>query len=285
MGTHLPAALRNPGYTRIATAPQFGLRWLCLARLSLPTAGATWVLDTGPDEVGVDILGGLGTLTADGPSGRTEYASVGQRRDAFGGPPTMVYLPRSSTAHLTCVTAPLEAVVFRAQARRDTLPRLLQPDDVHPQTFGRSNWLRSVYPSIGTEVDADRLMMGETHTPSGNWSSYPPHKHDCERPPEHVSEEIYHFLLDPRFGFGLQTLWDPAAPAEGMNKAVFAVHDGESIIIPSGYHPVVAAPGFRMITVWAYAGDQRTWGAWSAEPEYANLLETSNPLPRDGDPV
>jgi 5-deoxy-glucuronate isomerase len=276
VGAHLPSPPRQPGCVPIAAPPEHGLRWLSLSRLSLRTAGASWDLDSGPDEVGIDILGGVGALAARGPSGQTEFAAMGQRGQPFEGPPTMVYLPRSTVARLTCLTPPLEAILFRVQARRDTLPRLLRPGDVPAEDFGRSNWSRSVYPCIGPEVDTDRLMMGETHSPSGSWSSYPPHKHDCERPPEHVSEEIYHFLINPPFGFGLQTMWTPPARNEEPEQTAYVVHNGDSVIIPSGYHPVVVAPGFRMITVWAYAGDLRVWGAWAAEPEFARLLDQSD---------
>jgi len=277
MGSHLPAPPRQPGYTPIAAAPQFELRWLGLAKLRLPVNGDTYTLEAGGNEVGIDILGGQAAVSARGPSGPTDYVQVGQRPSPFSGPPTMIYLPRATTARITCVSGPLEALLFQAPARRDTLPRVLRPGDVRAQDFGQSNWQRSVYPCIGSEVDADRLMMGETHTPSGNWSSYPPHKHDSEQPPEHVSEEIYHFLIDPPFGFGLQTLWAQPSRSEPPEQAAYAVHNGDSVIIPDGYHPVVVAPGFQMITVWAYAGDSRVWGAWAAEPEYARLLEQPDP--------
>jgi 5-deoxy-glucuronate isomerase len=275
MGSHLPAIPGQSGYTVIAAAPHHGLRWLGLARLRLPIAGESFALETGPDEVGIDILGGKMGVSARGPSGPAEYAHVGQRPSPFAAPPTMLYLPRATTALITCESAPLEAILFRAPSRRDTLPRVIRPEEVAAQEFGQSNWRRLVYPCVGADFDADRLMMGETHTPSGNWSSYPPHKHDTERPPEHVSEEIYYFLIDPEFGFGLQTLWDsPETPGIAAPKA-YVVRHGDTIVIPSGYHPVVAAPGFRMITAWAYAGDTRAWGAWAAEPAYAELLDAA----------
>jgi len=282
MGTYLPALPKQAGLTPVCAAPQFGLRFLSLASLRLPTTGAVHTLDTGSDEVGLDLLAGVGAITARGPWGEVEYPEAGRRASAFAGPPSMVYLPRHSLAHITCHLAPLEALVVRAKSRRDGRPRLLQPEATEVLTFGHANWERSVFACIGPDVEADRLMMGETHTPSGNWSSYPPHKHDTNQPPERVSEEIYHFLIDPPFGFGLQTLWNPATPPKAPEQTAIVVHNGDSVIIPDGYHPVVVAPGFRMITVWACAGDRRAWGAWSAEPEYARLLEA--PSSPDGEP-
>jgi 5-deoxy-glucuronate isomerase len=252
-----------------------------MAMLSLAEHGATYTFDTGPHEVGVDVLGGAMSVMARGPNGTFEHNEIGLRGTPFAGPPTMLYLPRSTSARFTCLAPPLDAIVFKALARRDSPPRLVRPSECEAQSFGRANWQRTVYPCIGIDVDADMLMMGETHTPSGNWSSYPPHKHDTEQPPESASEEIYHFRIDPEFGFGLQTLWDPTTASDRGGSIAHVVHDGDTVVIPRGYHPVVVAPGFRMITVWAYAGDRRSWGNWSTPPEYARLLEQFD-LHREG---
>ena len=277
MGTYLPAATPLPGYAPIIEPLECGLRFLSMARLRLAECGATYGLRTEAHEVGIDILGGSAAVTVSGPTGTMEAGEVGQRASAFAGPPTMLYLPRSTTSQFTCLAAPLDAIIFKAIARRDGLPRLISAGEAGALSFGEANWQRTVYPCIGVEVDAERLMMGETHTPSGNWSSYPPHKHDTELPPESPSEEIYHFLIDPGFGFGLQALWDPGVAPERGSAVAHVVRDGDTMIIPRGYHPVVVAPGFRMITVWAYAGDRRAWGSWSTHPEYAQLLERSDP--------
>jgi 5-deoxy-glucuronate isomerase len=220
----------------------------------------------------LDVLSGACTLTLEGEWGSVWYEKVGQRDSPFAGPPSMVYVPRDTDLTITCLASPLSAVVVRAPSRRDTAPVLINAGDVPFESFGRGNWQRDVYPCIGPNVDADRIMMGETHLPSGNWGSYPPHKHDQDKPPEMVSEEIYHFLINPPHGFGMQALWTAPGASQPINDA-YLLRNGDTVVIPCGYHPTVVAPGFRMITVWAYAGEARVWGSWAVDPTYVELLE------------
>jgi 5-deoxy-glucuronate isomerase len=244
-----------------------------MGRLFLPRAGATHILHTQDQETVIDVLSGTCAMTLARSTERSAYEVVGQRSSPFDGPPTMVYIPRGMDVTITCTAAPLHAVLVSVPSRSDTAPALITPEDVSAAPFGRNNWQRSVYPSVGLDVQADRIMMGETHTPSGNWSSYPPHKHDEDNPPEEVlSEEIYHFLIDPPHGFGMQRLWTAPGHPEPINEA-YPLRDGDTVAIPRGYHPTVVAPGFRMVTVWAYAGDERSWGGWAPDSTFAELLE------------
>ena len=96
-----------------------------------------------------------------------------------------------------------------------------------------------------------RLMVGETFNPPGNWSSYPPHKHDG-RDGEPTLEEMYYFTIDPPQGFGQQILYTN----EG-ESAAHSVKDGDAVLLPYGYHPVAASPGYRLCYLWGMAGEQR----------------------------
>jgi 5-deoxy-glucuronate isomerase len=96
--------------------------------------------------------------------------------------------------------------------------------------------------------------VGETFNEPGGWSSYPPHKHDRHDPPAEVAlQEVYHFRLQPRQGFGIQRMYSP----ERGTDEVLVVEDGDTVLIPFGYHPVVAAPGYRLYYLWALAGEGR----------------------------
>jgi 5-deoxy-glucuronate isomerase len=251
------------GLTQIVGPPQSDLRLLSMGRLHLSAPGATFSTHTAEQELVIDVLGGTGSVELIGPAGTISVDQVGQRETPSGGPPSMLYIPRRTAVSFTCLSAPLDAVVARAPINASEAPR---------EDFGRDNWQRVVYPCIGLNVDANGILMGETHIPSGNWASYPPHKHDENTPSEMVSEEIYHFLIDPPHGFGMQYLWTAPGDSRPIREA-YPLHNGDTVAIPRGYHPTVVAPGFRMITVWAFAGERRAWGRWSAEPAFEKLLQ------------
>jgi 5-deoxy-glucuronate isomerase len=270
---HYPAQPSTHGLARVVGPPQSALRWLALDRLILETEGDQCAVSTGPDEAGIDVCSGTAEVALRGEWGKVTYPSVGQRSSPFAGVPSMVYIPRNTELIITSLAGPLTALLVRSPSRRDTLPCLIGPDQVVTEAFGRDNWQRQVHVCIGMNVDADRIVMGETHTPSGNWSSYPPHKHDIDSGSERAAEEIYHFRIDPPHGFGMQYLWTaPGHPELPIHEA-YSLRDGDTVAIPRGYHPTVVAPGFRLVTVWAFAGEARSWRCWSVEPRYGELLE------------
>jgi len=116
---------------------------------------------------------------------------------------------------------------------------------------------------LGPEHEAGRLLVGETINPPGNWSSYPPHKHDEHRPPLEVQlEEVYLFKVDPPGGFGVQLRYDDDG------EDVRTVRDGDVAVITSGYHPVVAAPGYSLYYLWVRAGNGRVMAPF-LQPQHA----------------
>ena len=109
----------------------------------------------------------------------------------------------------------------------------------------------------------------EVYTPSGNWSSYPPHKHDVHNPPGEVDlEEIYYYRIDKP-----GRLRDPAGlHARPAARRDLTVRDGEMVLIPEGYHPVVAAHGYNVYYLNALAGSARSMAA-SDDPDYQWVKE------------
>jgi 5-deoxy-glucuronate isomerase len=128
---------------------------------------------------------------------------------------------------------------------------IVQPDDVVVQARGKPGWQRAVHDVIADAVPARRLLVGETFNEPGQWSSFPPHKHDG-RDGEPALEEVYYYRFDHPEGFGFQGLYEAGGEAE----AVFLKH-GSIVGIPRGYHPVCAAPGYRLYYLWALVGDPR----------------------------
>ncbi len=259
------APRRGGGYTRLAGPGTAGLRHLEFGIVELP-AGATQDIVTGDREAVVYLLTGAGTVT-DG--GRGGAARLGPRQDVFREPPSAVYLPPGTSAHLAASGGGFfGAVVWGASASRAPF-RAIGPGDVERRDVGAGNWRRVVYNVVDAARGAERLLVGETVNPPGNWSSYPPHKHDTRSASgELPMEEVYFYLVQPEGGFGLQMLYTPPGAADAID-AIYRVHSGDLLVIPRGYHPVVAAAGYGLFYLWAMAGDESRYGAWSDDPAYA----------------
>src|SRR5262249_62381442 len=88
-------------------------------------------------------------------------------------------------------------------------------------------------------------------TPGGNWSSYPPHKHDETREDEAELEEIYYFETE---GLAYQRVYGtPARPIDVLAE----VSTGDVILIPHGWHsPSIAGPGYALYYLNVMAGPQ-----------------------------
>ena len=132
---------------------------------------------------------------------------------------------------------------------RDDAPDFITPERVVVNDRGHAPWQRQVHDVVADDVGAQHLIVGETFNEPGQWSSFPPHKHDGTDG-EPALEEVYYFRFDRPGGFGFQGLYD----ASGDERAIFLRH-GTVVGIPHGYHPVSAAPGYRLYYLWALVGD------------------------------
>jgi 5-deoxy-glucuronate isomerase len=171
------------------------------------------------------------------------------RADVFGGPATAVYLPPGTSIEIDsdagAALAMAATVGGELDAPAGAAPEMVMPADVVIRDRGRPGWQRKVHDIIADTVSAQRLLVGETFNAAGEWSSFPPHKHDGGDG-EPALEEVYYYRFDRRDGFGFQGLYD----ADGSERAVFLRH-GAVVGIPRGYHPVCAAPGYRLYYLWA----------------------------------
>jgi 5-deoxy-glucuronate isomerase len=250
--------------------PPGTMRFLDFATLHMEK-GDRHSLPTGTREYVLDLFSGVVTLTVR-TVGRSKeiYSRVGKRADVFSGPPVMSYFPPNSEVEIKGESA-AEMGLFSAPSNSQAPPALLEGSTVIARQVGRDNFLRTVYSALAENVPAERLLAGETLNPPGNWSSFPPHKHDRSRPPqEAVLEEIYYFRFKPAGGFGF--IWTYTAPddPEGFSN-VFVVEDGDTVLLPKGYHPLVGAPGYELHYTWVLAGEERRYGAWADDPRYAGV--------------
>jgi 5-deoxy-glucuronate isomerase len=103
---------------------------------------------------------------------------------------------------------------------------------------------------------AESLLVTEVLTPAGNWSSYPPHKHDIDDPPTetYLEETYYHRMARPE-GFAVQLVY---TDDHSLDEAI-QVRDGDVVLVPRGYHPVAAGPGYDLYYLNVMAGPRRRW--------------------------
>jgi 5-deoxy-glucuronate isomerase len=210
-------------------------------------SGERWTRATEGDEVALVPLGGRCTVVSDG-----ESWTIGERTSPFTGQPWALYLPRDSEYAVTA-ESPLELAICAARAERRFEPKLVTPQDVKVEIRGAGNAARQINHIIEPSFPADRLLVVEVFTPSGNWSSYPPHKHDVhDMPREADLEEIYYYRIDPPQGFGLQRLYT----ADGETDAAYVIHDGDLLLVPEGYHAFAVAQGYTGYYLNVLAGDE-----------------------------
>ena len=146
--------------------------------------------------------------------------------------------------------------------------RLIRPEDVGASVRGRGSNTRHVFDILPESHPADSLLVVEVITPAGNWSSYPPHKHDVDDgTAETQLEETYYHRIDPPQGFAFQRVYtDDRSLDEAM-----AVEDGDLVMVPRGYHPVGAAHGYTGYYLNVMAGPRRAWH-FNTAPEHRWLL-------------
>jgi len=232
-------------------------------------SGHYWQSDTRNEEAALVILGGKATV--DWGQGRQE---VGGRRDVFSGYPYAVYLPSRTAFEVSAITT-CEFADCRVPSSAKLAAKVITPADCREEIRGGGNCTRQIVDVIRPEFPAEKLLICEVYTPSGNWSSYPPHKHDVHNPPSEVDlDETYYYRVAKRDGYAFQRLYDAA----GTRDDTLTVTDGDLVLIKDGYHPVVAAHGYDVYYLNVLAGSARSMAA-SDDPRYAHLRK--NVLERD----
>jgi 5-deoxy-glucuronate isomerase len=254
---HLAAGSTAEGRYAVSVAPEdAGWAFSGLRVLDLP-AGEPHRLDTGADEVVVLPLAGSCAVDVDGD--RFELAG---RPDVFSAVSDFAYLPRAAAATLTSREGARVALPS-ARARTRLAARYVPAADVPVELRGAGNCSRQVNNFCTPEsFAADRLIACEVLTPAGNWSSYPPHKHDEQRPGEAELEEIYYFEVaagPAGAGIAYQRVY---GTAERPVDLLAEVCSGDVVLIPHGWHgPSMAVPGYHLyyLNVMAGPGAERAW--------------------------
>jgi len=194
------------------------------------------------------------------------WPSLGNRADVFSGMPHVLYLPvGSGEVVIESLTAVSEVAICGARAQREFPSKVILPSMVEIEVRGGGNATRQINHILKPDFQADRILVVEVYTPSGNWSSYPPHKHDVHNPPGEVDlDEIYYYKISKPEGYAIQRVYT----RDGGRDETITVRDNEVILIPDGYHPVVAAHGYNCYYLNVLAGSARSMAA-TDDPDYA----------------
>jgi 5-deoxy-glucuronate isomerase len=259
----------NPVY--ISISPE-SAKWEHLHFAAVKLAkGEIWSFETSDYELALTILSGK----CDVISSVGNWDGIGSRDDVFHGMPTALYLPRNTTLTVKAVSDSLDFACGWAKTDKDYPPVLIRPEDVTVELRGGDNVSRQINKMLPAGFPCDRLVVVEVYTPSGNWSSYPPHKHDERKVDaqgnlvEADLEEIYFYKIDKPEGYAYQRIY---TDDRRLNELML-VSDSEAVLSPEGYHPVVAAPGYNVYYLNYLAGSDQSLAS-SDDPAYSWVKET-----------
>lgn len=228
-------------------------------------AGNTLNRSAEANEICLVLLAGKADVRVDGRL----FAGIGARMSVFEDTaPYAVYVPAGAHYEVTALTE-LEIAVCLAPGTGKYPARLITPSDAAVEDRGYGSMSRRVVNILPEQSEAESLLVVEVRTGGGNWSSYPPHKHDRDNlPEESYLEEIYYHRVNPAHGFVVQRVYnDDRSLDETM-----AVPDRSIVLVPEGYHPVSAPPGYDSYYLNVMAGPVRTW-VFHNDPDHEWLFE------------
>ena len=237
---------------RVAITPaSAGWRYVSFSTAHV-SRGARYVVASEEQEICLVVLSGRCSVRV----GLLNWPDVGERASPFDGPPHAVYAPPNTNIELRATSGDVEIALGSAPATKGTKPRHIRPADMRREVRGSGSMERTIHHILMEDAPAEALLVTEVVTPAGHWSSYPPHKHDTDDPPNEtqLEETYYHRLRDPR-GFAVQRVY---TADRSLDESV-AVRDGDLVLVPRGYHTVSAAPGYELYYLNVMAGPVRKW--------------------------
>jgi 5-deoxy-glucuronate isomerase len=220
---------------------------------------------TGSREALLHLIEGGCAIEVDG----RPLAELDGRNSPFSGRPSAVYLPPQTHFRIQALHGRHAELTISYAAADGGEPAVIRPDNTPGNEVGQDNWQRHVTMIASPDFPSQRLILGETVNPSGNWSGVPTHKHDTYQPgQESVHEELYYFRSDHSGAWGIERIYDK----NGLDELVL-LQDRVVVIMPRGYHTLTAAPGSTLFYAFVMAGPEKqiiTWldpdQAWIAQP-------------------
>jgi 5-deoxy-glucuronate isomerase len=217
------------------------------------------------------------TGTIDIEIGAEKFTAIGQRGvDVWDGEPEGVYAPSGAKVRMVCKSG--NAEVFVSGARFDGVlpPFAVRAADIDVVQYGSDDTKthRKIKHILGTKYKdrVGRLLVSELFTVGqGGWSGFPPHKHDTDRLPiETRHDETYNFRFRPNHGFGMQLV----QREDGKLGEAYHIVDGSTVLLETGYHPCVAAPGYEMYYFTILGGLSQRPLVQYFQPAHAYQVET-----------
>ncbi len=273
---------RQPDGT-VATDPKrSGWRYLSFRTAHL-AAGDTLDLHEPERETAVVTISGGGVdISVDG----APDLHLAGRSSVFEGLPWSAYLPAGRDARMTAralgddpVVIALAHAPLSGRSGVATDPILVDPDSVGVEIRGAGNATRQVNNIMMPDFPADRLLVCEVFTPNGNWSGWPPHKHDVDdMPREAVLEETYYYQMSRPEGWAIQRIYH----RDGSRDVFVPVRHGDLVVVDQGYHPFASTQGYDAYYLNVLTGDRRTM-ANTDDPDLAwvrTLWPSMAPDPR-----
>ncbi|MBS2001100.1 MAG: 5-deoxy-glucuronate isomerase [Candidatus Obscuribacterales bacterium] len=232
--------------------------------------GQTWKHQTDSNELVLVILGGRINVR----SNRGDWLNIGRRANVFDGMPNALYLPRETEFEVQSLTEHTEIAAAWTATDQEHPARLITADQSKIEIRGGGNATRQINSIIEPGFDCHRLVCVEVYTPGGNWSSYPPHKHDVHKEEqgkllEADLEEIYFYKFNRPEAFAYQRVY---TDDRSLDESI-AASNNDIVLIPEGYHPVSAAYGYDCYYLNFLAGSAQSLAA-TDDPAHAWTRET-----------
>jgi len=222
---------------------------------------------TGDREVILVLVEGKARITVDGK----DFGDLGKRMNVFERiPPACVYVPNKQN-WTAVATTDCTLAICNAPGKGNYAACII--NDIKMVERGKGANTRFIHPIAMEEKDiADSLLVTEVYTPQGNWSSYPPHRHDEDDFPNMTYlEETYYYRFNPQQGFGFQRVFTE----DGDLDQTMAVSDGDLVLVPKGHHPCGNPYGYEMYYLNVMAGPLRKW-RFKNHPDHDWIFQRDN---------
>ena len=264
MSKLLVTPFKNTNTYHSLTSGQAGWQYLNFEAKLLDT-GEQIELNTGDYEYCIVLLGGNFKVEAKGEVWETRNG----RKDVFSGIGHAMYLSRNTDFLLTAQSPQTDIAICYVKSDEDHPPRLKRPEEAAIEYRGGDNANRQINSLLEPGFDCHKIVCVEVYTPSGNWSSFPAHKHDERKVDENGNlieanlEEIYFYKIDKPQGYAIQQVYTEDRSLDEIVR----VHHNEAVLVPKGYHPVVAGHGYNVYYLNFLAGSDQSL-ANTSDPDH-----------------